>query len=392
MRPIIILSLLLTARAFSAEPAWWTQQKATCGISSSTAYNTWVANGSPCSKKSSGAVTTSPSPSGEIGKQIGTMIGQGIVNGIMGDKEEEARKAQAAAEKHRLENIKRAELERELEEQKRQDDNLKELSKQRLLGGLKGTESSLGGLQLKTDTVGSLKLKGEGDPEHLAKGRRVVDCQHTRELHDKLSNGLPAQRDMLKKYREQIDMSKKERAAISDDARTLAIKTAYDEARGIAKSLSAIRSRMKSMKLNGMSKAKRAAWMNALNASDSFYDHLDKLPTAATAGVKFGEDLPSIGKGLQERALRLNNLLVESGIAEQAGEELAKYGFGPVGALSFRVFKFGIESSYTMGKHLLNEEEIANAKVTYDNLEASYKRNEDFVNSVKSDLADFCSN
>jgi hypothetical protein len=32
------------------EPAWWTQQKRDCGLSPSLAYNTWVAQGSPCNR------------------------------------------------------------------------------------------------------------------------------------------------------------------------------------------------------------------------------------------------------------------------------------------------------------------------------------------------------
>ena len=42
------LLLNLPLVAFAAEPAWWTQQKAECGLSPSLAYNTWVAQGMPC--------------------------------------------------------------------------------------------------------------------------------------------------------------------------------------------------------------------------------------------------------------------------------------------------------------------------------------------------------
>lgn len=34
--------------AQAQEPAWWTQQKRDCGLSPSTTYNTWVAQGMPC--------------------------------------------------------------------------------------------------------------------------------------------------------------------------------------------------------------------------------------------------------------------------------------------------------------------------------------------------------
>ena len=45
------LCLFMVISAFTAiaqEPAWWTQKKRDCNLSSSLAYNTWVAQGSPC--------------------------------------------------------------------------------------------------------------------------------------------------------------------------------------------------------------------------------------------------------------------------------------------------------------------------------------------------------
>jgi len=88
--------------------------------------------------------------------------------------------------------------------------------------------------------------------------------------------------------------------------------------------------------------------------------------------------------------LRLNKLVVDSGLAETAGEELAKYGFGPAGALSFRVAKFGIDSAYVTGKQILNEQDIAQARATYDHLRSQYSQAEEKVNNARSDLAQMC--
>ncbi len=234
-----------------------------------------------------------------------------------------------------------------------------------------------------------LKLK-LGDPQHLARGHRVVDCVQTRQVYERMNAGLPMQREQLAKYEEQIRNATRERPAISEEARTLAIKTAYDEARNIAKSVSVVRARIGAMKMDGVAPEKRTEWMRSLKDWDDLYEQIDKLPTAYLAGAQFGEDLPTLGQSLQERALRLNKLVVDSGLAETAGEELAKYGFGPAGAVTFRVAKFGIDSAYVTGKHILNENEIAQARATYDHLRSQHSDAQEKVNNAREDLAQLC--
>jgi len=59
---ILIFTMLIlhTPSVFAqGEPAWWTQQKRDCGLSASLAYNTWVAQGSPCNR---GGAETPPPP------------------------------------------------------------------------------------------------------------------------------------------------------------------------------------------------------------------------------------------------------------------------------------------------------------------------------------------
>lgn len=237
-----------------------------------------------------------------------------------------------------------------------------------------------------------LKLK-LGDPEHLARGSRVVDCVQTRQVYERMSAGLPLQREQLAKYEQQIHNSTQLRPAISEEARSLAIKAAYDEARRIATSAAVVRARLGAMKLDGVSAEKRTEWVRTLHDWDKLHEqieNIEKANTAATAGRQFGEDLPALGKTLQERALRLNQLVVDSGLAETAGEELAKYGFGPAGSMAFRVAKFGIDSAYVTGKQFLNESEIAQARATYDHLRSQYSQTEEKVNNARDDLAQLC--
>lgn len=86
---LLVFALLLMPHAALAQSnAEWTQYKIKCGIPASTAYNDWVAQGSPC-PKSAAATSTSTAPAvpaltpqQQLGMQAavlgGTMIGQGL--------------------------------------------------------------------------------------------------------------------------------------------------------------------------------------------------------------------------------------------------------------------------------------------------------------------------
>ena len=90
-----LLVLLMPHAARAQEPAWWTKQKADCGVSSGTAYNDWVAQGSPCKKSSAGSGSNVPSvPAGLTPQQQlamqgaalgGYMIGKGLHDILFGN-------------------------------------------------------------------------------------------------------------------------------------------------------------------------------------------------------------------------------------------------------------------------------------------------------------------
>ena len=136
-----------TFQVAAAEPAWWTQQKRNCGLPSGLAYNSWDGKCNSSSPKSGGTGSGGMSSQDQILLQgagaLGSAIGQSIHESLFGNPQEEARRAQAAA--IAAEQQRQAEEERQAEELRQQ-----ELAKQRILGSLKGTESSTS-LALKTE-------------------------------------------------------------------------------------------------------------------------------------------------------------------------------------------------------------------------------------------------
>ena len=84
---LVFALLFLPCAALAQSNAEWTQYKIKCGIPASTAYNDWVAQGSPCPKTAEAASSAAPAlpaltPQQQLGMQAavlgGTMIGQGL--------------------------------------------------------------------------------------------------------------------------------------------------------------------------------------------------------------------------------------------------------------------------------------------------------------------------
>lgn len=151
------------ASAIAAEPAWWTQQKIDCGLPSSLAYNTWVAQGSPCPGKNGAAGGGSvPSLQNQLVLDAAGLLGTALGEMLRGDPQKAAR-LEAEARERSLAQQKAAQEAAAEAERKKQETFL------RLRGELKldNFDGDGGGLHLKgvdVDTGGGLSLK-LGDSE-----------------------------------------------------------------------------------------------------------------------------------------------------------------------------------------------------------------------------------
>lgn len=88
------LVLLFPSGTMAQSNAEWTQYKLNCGIPASTAYNDWVAQGSPCNKTGSSGSSTPAAPALTAQQQLamqtaatgGYMVGQGLHQLLFGPK------------------------------------------------------------------------------------------------------------------------------------------------------------------------------------------------------------------------------------------------------------------------------------------------------------------
>lgn len=86
---LTFLVLLIPHVALAQSNAEWTNYKVKCGIPASTAYNDWVAQGSPCPKTAAGANSATPAAPAlnsqqQLAAQGGYMIGQGLHKMLFG--------------------------------------------------------------------------------------------------------------------------------------------------------------------------------------------------------------------------------------------------------------------------------------------------------------------
>jgi len=135
-----------TQSAFAqGEPAWWTQKKLECHLSSSLAYNTWIAQGMPCNKDvgtGSTSGTAIPPALQNAASQLGYALGAELGKALFGDPAEEARRAELLRQQQ-------AQLAEDERVARIEDDRRREEVFQRLASAFKGFDGDRGELTLK---------------------------------------------------------------------------------------------------------------------------------------------------------------------------------------------------------------------------------------------------
>lgn len=199
MKTLRLLSVCLALMALTSfpgkagEPAWWTQQKVTCGLPASLAYEDWRAQGFPCNSASAPA---SGDPAVQLGTTLGTavgnVIGAAIVDTIRGNNADEEARERAMAEAQRRAKAQDAE---QAAEQASNDARKQEQSYERLKGELKLSDSDApsGDLKLKSDDESASlpppprQLGKEPDPDAKNAPRTAAYLKGKKDASDCLS-------------------------------------------------------------------------------------------------------------------------------------------------------------------------------------------------------------
>jgi hypothetical protein len=232
-------------------------------------------------------------------------------------------------------------------------------------------------------------LLNQGNPEHIARGNRYVDCDDTRTLYERMSAGLPVQKDWLVRTKAQLDSAAKESKAISKEQEEFFIKSAYDTARALMLNMDILRMRIQKMKMDGIPLDQRKAWMKTMKSFNDTYDRLDKGMKLFVEGKDFGKDFHVAGKDAMDVASELGIFLDKSGIGDEGIQRLAHL-LGPTGEIAITGGKLFFDAGILIWKNNMNEAELAQAQATYDTLHYNYDRAQEKVDNAKSDLDTFC--
>ena len=137
MKSLFLTIALVSASAMAAEPAWWSQKKADCRLSSSLAYNDWTAQGSPCYRSNSAAAPSLSTSGSQLGTAIGNALGDAVIRSVQAVEQmaaENARRRAQMADENRAAQEKEAQR---LAEQSRNDARQVESAQAHLQGVLK---------------------------------------------------------------------------------------------------------------------------------------------------------------------------------------------------------------------------------------------------------------
>lgn len=230
------------------------------------------------------------------------------------------------------------------------------------------------------------------EPQKQKDDFKVMDCQKRKATRDRLAAGLPVQLEAIKRTEAQLEAARKAAEEATGEKRQVLIQGAIQEAREYAKevltSTKAIRSQVELLKDLDANKAERKMLIQSLN---TIVWEGEDLAMAFQAGKSSGEDLKRKVDNLSKQMLTLaDKMLMQSGIAEKVGEELAGKMWGPLGQLGFRGTKLSIDFGVALGKGMISQKEREAAQRNLDIMRSQNRRAEQRISELDKDLTEVC--
>jgi hypothetical protein len=223
-------------------------------------------------------------------------------------------------------------------------------------------------------------------------GFSTADCEKRKSARDRLAAGLPVQLEAIRRTEAQLEAAKKGVGEASVEKRQVLLQGAIQEAKEYAKdvltSAEALRSQVALLKELDVNKAERDVLIRSL---DTIIFEGESLAQASRAGYESGEELRSKVDKLSKQILPLaDKLLMQSGIAEKVGEELAGKLGGPLGALGFRGARLSIDFTVALGKGVISETEREAAQRNLDTMRGQHQRAKQRISELDRDLVEGC--
>jgi hypothetical protein len=244
-----------------------------------------------------------------------------------------------------------------------------------------------------------------GDPEHLAKGKRVVDCKATRQFYDRLAKGMPVQRDWLDRLQEQLADARNERHEQYEKTREMIKEDTVGTLKDLMWQSDVLRAELNGLNKAGMPLEKRKALTHALNLVNEVYDGADLGKKTVEAGEPYAEALSGLkpetygdyrtGRllvkktSLSDKTAALFEFLDKSGLLEEEGKNLSEK-LGPQALMLFTIAKLNIDVwSSVYGEHI-TDAQFEQAKLNEANLREQINRIDSQLKDAMDDLNQYC--
>lgn len=173
-----------------------------------------------------------------------------------------------------------------------------------------------------------------------APGAPIFDCTNAAARYERMGRGLDVQREFIRRQQALFDGLRAQREAGSRAAREELMARNADLVRQQAAEQLEVWTMAKERALelpapsDPTTMAKRFSWLKKVSALQKKLSDLKNLQSAFGSGYRYATEVQSRSHSLPEHLKEVNNLFVESKLAETIGGELAQAG-GPVGIVLF---------------------------------------------------------
>jgi hypothetical protein len=232
-----------------------------------------------------------------------------------------------------------------------------------------------------------------------APGSPIFDCYGDAATINHLVAGLPVQQEAIRRSQAALDAARDDAQHDSAEARAKwtegTIKMLASTASSVASSSQKLIAAEESLKAAGIP-AKVAARYKFLEKVKQIHEISDKLEGAGKAylaGNAFGNTVlvQKSAHDLAELIAEAGILLVDSGIAEEAGGKLALALWGPIGELGFEGVTTGLDLLTATSTGFISAAEADRAALNLEVMGSEYQRIQGRIYDLQQELGQGCS-
>jgi hypothetical protein len=214
-------------------------------------------------------------------------------------------------------------------------------------------------------------------------------CTRRKSARDRLAAGLPVQLDAIHRTEAQLDAAERGVAAARAEAQLVLIGGAVTQARAYAQkvltSTDALRGEIEV--LSGIDRAHRDMLIRLLNTMTF---GADKLYRSEKAGYEAATEAQVQVRDMSQLSVEVYKLLVESGIAEQAGVQLSEDVLGPYGGFAFRGTEILIDLGVAVRNGSISKADREMAQKNLDTMRDQYQRITERIAEIDGEIGKRC--